>query len=318
MRAPEFWQRRSLAAGLLAPAGWLWAAAGWWRWRGAKPAPAPVPVVCLGNLVAGGAGKTPAVLALAGLLAGQNPHALSRGYGGRLAGPVRVDPARHTAADVGDEPLLLARHLPAWVARDRPAGARAAAAAGAGLILMDDGFQNPSLAKTVSVLVIDAAQGLGNGRCLPAGPLREPASRGLARADAVVLIGEGAPALPFAGPVFRARILPAGDTAGWRGRSAVAFAGIGRPEKFFATLRGLGADLVATRAFPDHHPFSEADLEALAAATPEGVALVTTEKDHFRLPPDWQKRVETLAIALHFEDAGAVSAWLATRLEPQP
>ncbi|MCA8926452.1 MAG: tetraacyldisaccharide 4'-kinase [Alphaproteobacteria bacterium] len=314
MRTPEFWQRDSLWSWLLAPAGWLYAVAGWWRWRRARPVRAPVPVVCVGNLVAGGAGKTPTVLALADLLRDRTPHALSRGYGGRLSGVVRVDPARHSAEDVGDEPLLLARHLPAWISRDRPAGARAAAEAGAGLILMDDGFQNPTLAKTVSLLVIDAAQGLGNGRCLPAGPLREPAARGFARADAVVLIGEGSPALPFAGPVFHAHVRPLAAGASWRGRAVVAFAGIARPEKLFATLRTLGADLRSTQAFADHHRFQDTELQALARVAGSDAVLVTTEKDHVRLPADWQKRVEPLPVALQFEDPAALTAWLTTRL----
>ena len=315
MRAPEFWSRRSAVSRLLAPLGWCYAAAGWWRWRRARPARVGVPVVCVGNLVVGGAGKTPTVRALAQMLQDRAPHVLTRGYGGRLAGPVRVDPARHAAADVGDEPLLLARDLPVWVARDRAAGGLAAAAGGAGVILMDDGFQNPSLAKDVSLLVVDAEQGFGNGQCLPAGPLREPPGRGLTRADAIVLIGEGAPALAFEGPVFRARIVPTGDASAWRGRRVVAFAGIGRPDKVFATLRDLGAEVCATRAFADHHRYTAAELARLADLASAGAALVTTEKDHVRLPAGWGDRVETLPVALRFADPDAVASWLNDRLE---
>lgn len=315
MRTPEFWQRRSLASHLLAPAGWAYAAGGWLRQRLVRAQRAPVPVVCVGNLVAGGAGKTPTVLALAEVLRPHRPHALTRGYGGRLAGPVRVDPAHHSAADVGDEPLLLARGLPTWVARDRVAGARAAAEAGAGLVLMDDGFQNPSLTKDVALLVADAAQGFGNGRCLPAGPLREPARRGLARADAVVVIGEGALPLPAGKPVFRAHLRPLGDAGQWQTRAVVAFAGIGRPEKFFATLRALGADLRKTHAFPDHHRYGAAELDRLLRDAGASAVLVTTEKDYVRLPPEWRERVETLPVALQFEDPDAVSDWLKGRLE---
>ncbi len=315
MRAPDFWQGQSLLSRLLAPAGWLYAAGGWLRFRLARPVQAPVPVVCVGNLVAGGAGKTPAVLALAELLRDWSPHALTRGYGGRIAGPLRVDPDRHSADDVGDEALLLARRLPAWISRKRPAGAIAAAEAGARLVLMDDGFQNPELAKDISLLVVDAAHGFGNGRCLPAGPLREPPGRGLARTDAVILVGDGVPDLPYAGPVFRARVVPKAGAANWRGRPLVAFAGIGRPEKFFTTLRSLGADLRSTHAFADHHRYAQAELCALAQEAGESAALVTTEKDYVRLPPDWQKRVETLPVVLRFEAPDAVTVWLQARLE---
>lgn len=314
MRTPDFWQRKGYASALLAPAGWFYAAGGWLRFRLARPARAPVPVVCVGNLVAGGAGKTPTVLALAELLHGRAPHALSRGYGGRLTGPLRVDPGHHGADEVGDEPLLLARYLPTWVARDRVAGAMAAVKADAGLILMDDGFQNPTLTKDLSLLTVDAAQALGNGRCLPAGPLREPAHRGLARADAVILIGDGSPDLPFAGPLFRARVEPVGDGSAWRGRPVVAFAGIGRPEKFFATLRSLGADIRAEYAFADHHRYCESDFAALGRAAGPDAILVTTEKDYVRLSPGWQSRVATLPVILRFEDPDGLSAWMEARL----
>lgn len=315
MRAPDFWRRRSLPAFALAPAGWLYAAGGWLRERLAVSKKAGVPVICLGNAVAGGAGKTPALLALAAMLSDRNPHALSRGYGGREAGPLRTDPAKHTAADVGDEPLLLARTLPSWVARDRVAGAAAMEAAGAGLILMDDGFQNPSLAKTVSLLVVDAAQGFGNGFCLPAGPLREPAGRALARADAVILVGEGTFRPETAKPVFRARIAVAEGAPDLRGRRVTAFAGIGRPEKFFDTLRAAGAELVSTHAFPDHHPFREEELEAVAAGLENGAAMMTTEKDWVRLPPAWQARVAALPVTMQFNDPAGLERFLRARLE---
>ena len=315
MRAPDFWQGRSPISWLLAPAGWLYAAGGWLRFPLARPVRAPVPVVCVGNLVAGGAGKTPTVLALAELLRDRTPHALIRGYGGRIAGPLRVDPARHGADDVGDEALLLASRLPTWISRNRAAGAMAAAEAGCGLVLMDDGFQNPGLVKDISLLVVDAAQGFGNGRCLPAGPLREPPARGLARADAVVLVGDGDPALPYAGPIFRAQVAPQGAAENWRGRPLVAFAGIGRPEKFFTTLRALGADLRGTQAFADHHRYTQAELQALARQAGQSATLVTTEKDYVRLPPDWQKRVETLPVALRFDAPDALTGWLHARLE---
>ncbi len=324
MRAPEFWRRDGLAPALLAPLGWGVELAGRARWRLVRPAVAPVPVICVGNLVAGGAGKTPVALALGARLAamGWAPHFLSRGYGGRLAGPVRVEPARHTAAEVGDEPLLLAACAPTWVAADRPAGARAAAAAGARVIVMDDGFQNPSLAKTLSLVAVEAAYGFGNGRVMPAGPLREALARGLARADALVLIGDGdaaeveAPAAAAALPVLRARIAPVPDSArALAGRRVLAFAGIARPEKLFASLAALGCDLVGTRAFPDHHLYAPDEIMALVeAAAAAGATPVTTEKDAARLPEAARAMVETLAVRLVFEDEDALDRLLARAL----
>ncbi len=315
MQAPEFWQDRRLVARLLAPAGWVFAAGGWLRQLRARPVVVPVPVLCVGNLVAGGAGKTPTVLALAEILQARRPHILTRGYRGRLAGPVQVDAFRHTIADVGDEPLLLTRRWPTWVSRDRVAGAQAAAAAGAGVILMDDGFQNPALAKTLSVLVVDAAQGIGNGYCIPAGPLREPVSRGLRRADAVVLIGGGELPFVWRGPVFRAAVAPYDDAGQWRGRRVVAFAGIGRPGKFFATLDALGADVYARHAFADHHVYTGQEIERMTRDLPDGASLVTTEKDHVRLPQEWQGRVAALPVRLQFAEAERVSGWLSQRLD---
>src|SRR6266581_3144124 len=200
MRAPEFWHAgggpmSGLAAGLLAPLGAGWDAASRLRRALARPYRAAVPVICVGNLVAGGSGKTPVVLTLAASIAstGVAVHIVTRGYGGRLGGPVRVDPARHDAEAVGDEALLLAGCAPCWVARDRAAGVREAVATGAGAILLDDGFQNPAIDKDLALVVVDAEYGFGNGRVIPAGPLREPAVSGLARAGAIVLIGDGEP-----------------------------------------------------------------------------------------------------------------------------
>lgn len=320
MRAPEFWHGRGgpvagLAAGILAPLGSVWDAGARLRRAMARPYRAPVPVICVGNLVAGGAGKTPVVLALADALAGLGVtvHIVSRGYGGRVVGPLRVDPARHDAAAVGDEALLLAARAPCWVARDRPAGVGEATAAGAEVILLDDGFQNPSIEKDLSLVVVDAEYGFGNARVMPAGPLREPAAAGLARADAVVLIGDGnGPAeLQGAGkPILRARLEPieAGRLAG---APVVAFAGIGRPEKFFATLRRAGAVLVATRAFSDHHPFADREIAALRReAEGAGARLVTTAKDWVRLPPQLRDGIEVLEVEICWEDRAAIAQLL--------
>jgi tetraacyldisaccharide 4'-kinase len=305
MHAPEFWRRRGWQALALEPAAQGYAAAGALRRMLAQPAKASVPVLCVGNLVVGGAGKTPLTLELARLLAarGHRPHILTRGYGGALAGPVRVDPGRHDFRAVGDEALLLAEAAPTWVSRDRPAGARAAAAEGAQLILMDDGLQNPSLVKDLALIVVDGGYGFGNGRVMPAGPLREPRAGGLKRAQAAVLIGtdmDGIGAdLARHLPVARARLVPSDDSGQWQGRRVVAFAGIGRPQKFFDSLAELGADLIAGIGFPDHHPYRADEMAALVTqAEQAGATAVTTSKDWVRLPAELRPRVETLPVRL--------------------
>lgn len=308
MRAPDFWRGDGPLPRLLAPAGAVYAAAGRLRRLTATPVRLPVPVICVGNLVAGGAGKTPVALSLAARLRswGLAVHLLTRGYGGQQAGPLLVDVQRHGFRDVGDEALLLARAAPTWVARDRAAGGRAALAAGAQAIVLDDGHQNPSLKKDLSLVVVDAAYGFGNGRVMPAGPLREPVAGGLARADAVILLGDGgaAPALSgFAGPILRAELHPGPEAAELAGRRVVAFAGIGRPEKFFDTLAGLGAELGARFSFPDHHPYRPADLMPIFSAAERAAAvIVTTEKDAVRLPPEAAGRVRVLTVTVAWND----------------
>jgi tetraacyldisaccharide 4'-kinase len=304
---PEFWARRGFLSSLLQPLAWSYAAGAAARQRWTRPERLPLPVICVGNAVAGGAGKTPVVLSLAARLRarGRNVHILSRGYGGSRAGPLRVDPARHGAAEIGDEPLLLAEMAPTWVARDRVAGGRAALVAGASLLLLDDGFQNPRLVKDQSLLVIDGAYGFGNGRILPAGPLREALAAGLARADAAVLMGEdrtGIAARLRGKPLLRARLVPEAAER-FAGKRVVAFAGIGRPGKFFETLEGTGAHLVARHGFADHHRYDEAELSRLAAeADASRAALVTTAKDAARLQPDWRARIEVLNVAVLWEN----------------
>ncbi|HWF97068.1 MAG TPA: tetraacyldisaccharide 4'-kinase [Xanthobacteraceae bacterium] len=297
MREPAFWWREAgLAAGLLAPLAAIYGAVAGARLarRGARAA---VPVICIGNLTVGGAGKTPLALTMARRLAteGAAPMFLTRGYGGRLKGPLRVDPAQHRAADVGDEPLLLARIAPTFVARDRVAGAQAAVAAGASVIVMDDGFQNPSLDKDVSVLVVDGRRGVGNGRVVPAGPLRAPLMAQLARADVLVVVGPSTAAADVTAaarvrgvPVFCARLEPdAAVAAALAGTRVLAFAGIGDPEKLFATLTAAGVAVAATRSFPDHHPYTTAEAGLLCAqADREALMLVTTEKDLARMHGD--------------------------------
>lgn len=309
MKAPGFWYAPpGLAAALLAPAAGLWTGVTARRlrqpgWR------APVPVICVGNLVAGGTGKTPVVRALVERLRerGLAAASLSRGHGGRLTGPLPVDPALHDALAVGDEPLLLSRHIPAWIGRDRAAAAQAMVAAGIGGIVLDDGFQNPGLAKDLSLLVIDAGMGFGNGKVIPAGPLREPVAAGLARAQALVLMGDGPAAAPVSAlaaqwglPLLRAHLVPdPGVAAALRGRKVLAFAGIGRPEKFFQTLRVIGAEPVATLPFPDHHPYSGAEMaDLLRQADEAGALAVTTEKDAMRLHPDMRAAVTVLPVTV--------------------
>jgi tetraacyldisaccharide 4'-kinase len=294
MREPGFWSRPGgVISGLLSPVGAIYGAVAAAR-MARKGYSAGVPVVCIGNLTVGGAGKTPAAIAVARWLAaaGRRPFLLSRGYGGASAGPVRVDSARHTAEDVGDEPLLLARAAPTIVARDRRAGAIAACEAGAGSIVMDDGFQNSALAKNLSILMIDARRGIGNGRIFPAGPLRAPLATQLARAHAVLVMGEGTGAVSVTGaargrdlPVFYGRLEPdPAALAALRRRPVLAFAGIADPEKFFATLRDAGIEVRVAKAFPDHHRYRQSEAVALAEqAEREQLALVTTEKDLARL-----------------------------------
>lgn len=295
MRAPAFWRgpRPDWRAACLWPLSLPYAAVARSRFSRAPSARAGVPVVCVGNPTVGGSGKTPAAILLARCLAalGRRPVFLSRGYGARVTGPVVVDPGRHEAGAVGDEPLLLARTAPAVVSPDRAAGAELAATLG-NVIVMDDGFQNPALAKDLSLLVVDGGYGIGNGWCLPAGPLRLPVEPQIDRADALVVVGAGAPGEAVAAlaaergrPVLRGRL--AADpsmVAAIARRPVLAFAGIGRPDKFFATLTEVGAQVVETRAFADHHRFTESDARGLMAIQRRSGAIpVTTEKDIVRL-----------------------------------
>ena len=310
MRAPDYFARRDGVSQALSPLSGLYAAVSRLRQRWTKPWQAPVPVICVGNITAGGAGKTPVALALGALLRERDHdvHFLSRGYGGRLRGPTRVDRTKHTAQDVGDEPLLLAEVAPAWVARNRAAGAKAAIAAGASVIVMDDGLQNPTLAKSLSLVVVDGGSGFGNGRVLPAGPLREPVDEGVARADAVVLIepdssGVAATLEPRTLPIVRARMIPEVASERFAGRNVVAFAGIGRPEKFFATLEEIGCRLITKRSFPDHHTFTADEIMRLVeTARAAGATPVTTTKDFARLPREAQVMVEPFPVLLEWRN----------------
>lgn len=323
MRAPAFWQggRRSVIAPALSPASWLWSAATRLRRRRANPWRAPVPVICVGNLTAGGAGKTPTVAALAGWFQAQDKtvHILLRGHGGSLSsrGAHRVDPDSHGVAEVGDEALLHARIAPTFIAADRVAGAKLAAE-GADLILMDDGHQNPTLVRDLSIIVVDLGFGLGNGRVIPAGPLREPAAEGLARANAVIAIGNGMVPDAIARtslPVLKAHIVPDRSAMDLAGQRVVAMTGIGRPEKFVETLLEMRTQVMDLLAHSDHHVFSGDDILRAVdrAGTLEAVA-VTTAKDHVRLPHDSRELFRVIDIHLEFQRPDLLDALLTPML----
>jgi tetraacyldisaccharide 4'-kinase len=330
MREPAFWYRpSSLLSLLLMPLGALYGAIAGRRLQ-REGFEAGIPVLCVGNYHVGGAGKTPTVLALVKLLRelGETPVVLSRGYGGRLQGPIKVDPARHSAADVGDEPLMLARMVAVVVARDRAGGVALARSQSASVIVMDDGFQNPAIAKDASLIVIDSDRGLGNARVLPAGPLRAPLLPQIERTDALIVVGAGTAAAAVAAevaargkPVLSGHLRPDdAPVAALRGKRVLAFAGIGDPARFFRTLRGSGIDVVRERAFDDHHPFSQAEIEALIAeARRDGLTAVTTEKDLARLRqagavPAWASDIVPFAVTLEFDDAAQLRKFMSDRL----
>ncbi len=282
------------------------------RGFGVRPYRSDRPVVCVGNAVVGGAGKTPVVMCLARCLVsrGVQVHLLSRGYGGILKGPVLVDPSGHDFREVGDEPLLLSDIAPTWIARDRAAGARAAVAAGAEVIVMDDGLQNPGLIRDFSILVVDGGYGLGNGRLVPAGPLRELPEAALRKVEAVVIVGEDrcglGPALGRDRPVYQTWLVPGPGSRDVSGCRVLAFAGIGRPEKFIDTLLGMGCDVVAARSFGDHHVYRETEvMRMLEEARVAEAVVVTTEKDYIRLPEAVRSQVRTISVELDWDDGAA-------------
>lgn len=321
---PWFWRgdtglARFVSAALL-PVAHLYDTGQRLRWRVASPKPARRPVICIGAATVGGAGKTPCALLVARLLAAEGVaiQFQTRGYGGALKGPVKVDPSRHRAGDVGDEALLLACAAPVWAAKSRADGVAAAIDDGAGAVIMDDGFQNPTVAKTISLLIIDEADIDAGKRVLPAGPMREPADRAAARADIVLLTGTHAkshtPSSPStSAPTFNAWLTPVDPPAPTR---VIAFCGIGRPKSFFDTLRGLGFDVAGEVAFPDHHPYTHHDIRALTALSNDAKApLITTEKDRVRLPPEIEAPCLVLPVEMTVNDEAALKRALLEKLD---
>lgn len=321
MRAPEFWDRKTdgVLPSLLRPLGCAVSAMAALRQKKATPYKASVPIICVGNLVAGGAGKTPVAIDLVARLKkqGVKAHVLLRGYGGTERGPVQIDLVIHTAKRVGDEALLLAKVAPTWVSQDRKAGVLAAIEAGAEAIVLDDGFQNPSVHKDLALLVVDGEYGFGNGRVMPAGPLRETVGAGLKRTDSIVLLGSDEAdvwgKVQRAGhknlPILRARIEATSDSQDLKGQEIYAFAGIGRPQKFFDTLSRLGAKLVGCKAFDDHHPYTEAEIQEILNVA-GNVPIVTTTKDLVRIPLKYHTNMRSLDIMLVWKDEDDIDATL--------
>lgn len=323
MKTPKYWRRdhQSVLPILLTPLSKVYGWIDQISRRSVTTNAVDIPVICVGNLVAGGAGKTPVAIAIAQFLmkTGVKVHFLSRGYGGSELGPLRVVPDVHSAKEVGDEPLLLATVAPAWISKDRFAGAKAAEEAGADLIIMDDGFQNQSLHKDLSFVVIDGGFGLGNGKLLPAGPLRERPEKGLQRADALIIIGETEEIYvpdTVSIPTYKARIVPHALQKELIGEKVVAFAGIGRPSKFFQSLRETGADVIEAVEFPDHHTFSQDDIMKLVEkAALHNAALVTTRKDYVRLNHEARMMTTVFDIDLVFDKPSALQKMLSSQLE---
>ena len=316
MRQPRFWyEPAGLRSGLLAPLAAVWELGARRRIERGKWERVGAPVVCIGNLTVGGAGKTPTAAAIAQRLseAGMSPHFLSRGYRGSKTGPILVDERKHRASEVGDEALLLAAFAPTWVSDDRLAGAKRAVESGAEMLILDDGHQDPSLARDLSLVVADASAGFGNGRAMPAGPLREKLADGLSRSDMVVVVGSPVDREAFLAkwgrqisvPALGAELKPLPVGVDWSGMRVVAFAGIGHPEKFFATLGNLGAEVMHAVPLADHQPLTERLLIRLERKSKSlSAQMVTTEKDAVRLPPNWRTRVLTLPVRLEFENCG--------------
>lgn len=328
MRPPKFWtydpSRKGFWPFALSGFACLWQFISQRRWQNGPHTALDVPVICVGNVNVGGTGKTPTVIEVVLRLIAmkKTPHVVTKGYKGRLKGPLKVDPTLQSAGDVGDEPLLLSAFVPTWIAKDRVAGAKAAVAAGADVVVLDDGMQSPGIAKDLTILVVDADIGFGNGCVIPSGPLREPVSSAVGKSDLLMTLSpdkHAHGALINTWPILKnlphisAVIEPLQTGMDWARLSVVAFAGIGRPEKFFKTLKGLGAVLKAAHRFNDHQMFSEKLLQRLERdALALGAQLVTTEKDAVRLPDAWRQKVLTLPVRLQVHETDVLDNALAS------
>ncbi len=329
-KTPSFWYpqdigaKTPLKARLMQPISCLYKAGFWLHQNFSREEKSPIPVICIGNLSAGGTGKTPTCISFASILIesgiAKNPYFLMRGYGGAERGPLRVEPDTHTAWDVGDESLILAQHAPTIISADRVLGAKFAASEGADIVIMDDGLQNPKIHKDIKIVVVNGEMGFGNGLMMPAGPLREPLSSGLKRADGFFIIGEdkknSLSQLPKDKPVFHASLQADEASLPPKDQPYLAFAGLGYPEKFFNFLKDdLGYEIVETVAFADHCPYERADIKTLRAKAKERDAqLITTEKDYLRLPKGYKEDIFTLPVSMQFEDTKALETFLTKAL----
>ncbi len=318
MRTPLFWKQKNTLSTLLLPFSFIYALVTKLRIKRMQPYKASRPVICVGNLTAGGNGKTPVSLSLAGLLQdmGLRPAFITRGYGGKIKN-IMADPTRYSAEQTGDEPLLLAAAAPTIINPDRAAAAQMAISqAGADVLVMDDGFQNPGLFKDLSFLVFDGAYGIGNGRVIPAGPLRETCEEGLKRAQALIIMGpdkSGIASLNPELPVFYAQIEPLAPKV--NNCKALAFAGIGHPQKFYQSLRESGITVCKTVDFPDHHFYTrEETLKLISDAAASDLVLYTTSKDYVKIPADLRPHFKVLEIKINWQDPAGLKKFLQDKL----
>ena len=318
MKTPKYWQSNSLISKLLTPLGRLYGLATNLRLKLVKPQKAEIPVICIGNITAGGTGKTPVSISIAKMLATDMYHPIfvTRGYGGKLQN-VLVNNKKHTAQDVGDEPLLLAEQAPVVVNADRYAGAKLALKEGADVVIMDDGFQNPGLYKNLSFLVFDGHFGIGNGKIIPAGPLRETFENGIKRADALIILGKDKHNLAERTklPIFYGHTETAQTAINQE--NVVAFAGIGHPQKFYHTLSQQGFNVVETFDFPDHHYYTKDEIEKILQRAKELQAEVyTTSKDFVKIPAIYHKSINVLEIAVVWNKPDELLQFIKNKISP--
>lgn len=317
MKTPKFWNNKNLISALLWPLGKIYAGVSAWKIKHTTPIAVNKPVICIGNLTAGGTGKTPVAISMARMLqdSGYNPFFVSRGYGGKLSNVI-VDIKNHSAKDVGDEPLLLSMQAPVSINSDRPSAAQKAIDNGADVIIMDDGFQNPGLQKDISFLVFDGGFGVGNSYPIPAGPLREDIHKGLMRADAIIIIGKDQTGLAQrlkSLTIFQGYIEVVNPDP--KNKKIIAFAGIGRPQKFYNSLKEIGYEVLETKDFADHHFYTAAELSLLINRAKElGADIYTTSKDMTKIPFEMQKYFHVLEIKIKWEDEKSLKNFITTRI----